>query len=63
MDTYRYEGPIMKFEQMVSSKWIGYTRANTPGRAKSNLTFQAKRELGLLPTAKISLVGFPEKVS
>ena len=62
MDTYKYEGPVLHFETVVTSKWSCYTRASSPAKAKTNMEYRYKVEAGLLPNAKISLAGIPEKV-
>ena len=57
MEYYIYEGPVMNnFNQVITNKWNGETYANTDKKAKSNLSYQFKKEHGLLQTAKVILV-------
>lgn len=60
MEHYIYEGPVMNnFGQLITNKWEGETYANTDKKAKSNLSYQFKKDHGLLQTAKIKLVDEP----
>lgn len=62
MEHYIYEGPVMNnFNQVITNKWECETYANTDKKAKSNLSYQFKKEHGLLQTAKIKLVYKPVK--
>lgn len=54
---YRYEGQVKTFNNIINDNWIGETMAETPNKAKSNLVYRIKKELGLLPSSKISLPG------
>jgi len=56
-DKYIYDGPIMSFGKCVAYKWNGETSASSKQKALSNLTFQAKKQLNLLPGVKITLPG------
>ena len=55
MDIYSYSGPVMEFDVVRDHKWTGKTRAPSKAKAMSNLTFQYKNQLGLIPGIKISL--------
>ncbi|MBE6724913.1 MAG: hypothetical protein E7576_06925 [Ruminococcaceae bacterium] len=57
MKLYSYEGPIMVFETCVASNWRGVTYATSEARARSNLTYQAKKFLGKLPSSRVTLPG------
>ena len=60
MNYYTYNGPVANnFGQMITSKWIGETYANTDKKAKSNLCYQFKKEHGLLQTARVKLLKDP----
>ena len=62
MEHYIYEGPVMNnYNQIITSKWEGETYANTDKKAKSNLSYQFKKEHGLLQTAKVILVNKVKK--
>lgn len=54
---YRYEGQVKSFNNILIDNWIGETMAETPRKAKSNLIYRVKKELGLVSTSKISLPG------
>lgn len=45
------------FGGVVADKWTGETVAVSEKKARSNLTYQAKRELGLEPYGRITLPG------
>ena len=57
MKTYSYEGPIMVFDICADPHWRGTTMAPTEAKARSNLTYQAKKLLGKAPSAKVTLPG------
>lgn len=57
MKQYVYEGPVMVFETCVASEWRGTTYAVSEAKARSNLVYQAKKMLGKLPSAKVTLPG------
>lgn len=59
METYIYQGPVMSFGKCVEKKWVGYTQAVSPKKAKNNLKFRYKMTHGLTTKAKIEL---PEKI-
>ena len=62
MNYYTYEGAVMNnFNQVITNNWSGETYANTDKKAKSNLSYQFKKEHGLLQTAKIKLVNEPAR--
>lgn len=62
MEHYIYEGSVMNnFGQIITNNWQGETYANTDKKAKSNLSYQFKKEHGLLQTAKIKLIKEPVK--
>lgn len=57
MKHYRYSGPVSQFGKCICNKWTGETIAATERRAKSNLSYQFKKETGRLGTTNISLPG------
>ena len=62
MEHYIYEGPVVNnFGQVITIKWTGETYANTDKKAKSNLSYQFKKEHGLMQTAKVKLVNEPTR--
>ena len=52
---YVYDGPILKFNTVISNHWHGSTWAVSKEKAASNLTYQFKKQTGLSAGAKISL--------
>ena len=57
MYLYMYSGPVNKFGLTVHSHWKGYTYAVSEAKARSNLTYQFKKEFGMEPNTKIFLPG------
>ena len=57
MKQYSYEGPIMVFDVCVASNWRGTTYAQSEAKARSNLTYQAKKLLNKLPNTRVTLPG------
>lgn len=56
-DKYIYDGPVMSFDRCVVDRWRGETSASSESKARSNLTYQAKKQLNLLPGTKVILPG------
>lgn len=54
---YIYDGAIMVFDKCVESNWKAETMAPSEKKAKSNLTYQAKRYLNAIAGAKVTLPG------
>lgn len=57
MDQYKYSGPVMEFENCVARNWKGTTYAVSEKKARSNLTYQFKKQSNRLPNTKIILPG------
>ena len=60
MDEYRkyvYEGPVMEFDRLIADHWTGETMAMTEKKARSNLTYQFKRQNRRIVGTKITLPG------
>lgn len=55
MNTYAYDGAVMRFDICIDRKWAATTTAVTEARAKSNLVYRYKKEHGLEASAKITL--------
>lgn len=52
---YHYKGPVYnKFGEWLGG-FEGYTLAISPAQAMNNLSFQAKRKFGLIPSAYLML--------
>lgn len=57
MIRYVYDGPVYVFQTLVTSCWHGETMADTEKKARSNLTYQYKKQTGRARTAKVRLTG------
>lgn len=57
MNVYVYDGPVLQFNQLIMEHWTGETTAPSEAKAKSNLTYQFKKQYNRLPSAKITLPG------
>lgn len=57
MKRYLYSGPVMEFERIITNKWEASTVAQSPSKARSNLTFRFKKEHNKATNSKISLPG------
>jgi hypothetical protein len=57
MNRYFYSGPVMEFNNCVQSKWEGATMAPTEKKARSNLTYQWKKQNNRIAGSKIFLPG------
>lgn len=57
MNQYIYDGPVMEFEKCVAHNWNGSTYATSEKKARSNLTYQFKKQNNKLPNTKITLPG------
>lgn len=55
--TYIYEGPVMEFDRCVCNNWHGETSAPTPAKAKSNLSYQFKKQYKLERNVRVTLPG------
>lgn len=57
MTKYVYDGPVMMFNTCIVNKWKGETTAVSESKARSNLTYQFKKQNGKLAGSNISLPG------
>lgn len=57
MKKYSYDGPVMEFERCIADRWTASTYAVSEKKARSNLTFQFKKNNNRVPNTKISLPG------
>lgn len=62
MARYRYSGPVLIFDKVVDQNWTAETYAISPARARSNLSYRYKKEIGLVPGTKLTLPGKIEKI-
>ena len=54
---YVYDGPVMEFDRLIADHWTGETMAMTEKKARSNLTYQFKRQNSRIVGTKITLPG------
>ena len=47
----------MVFDKCVEYYWTGETTASSEKKARSNLAYQYKKEMGLIPQTKVSITG------
>ena len=59
---YTYNGPVMIFDECVQTRWQGTTAAVSKQKAKTNLTYQWKKEHGYAPNTKVKLPGRIEMI-
>lgn len=57
MVKYVYEGPVMEFGSCVADKWKGETIAPSESKARSNLTYQFKKQNNKIAGTSITLPG------
>ena len=57
MHKYEYDGPVLEFQKVLAYRWHGITYAMNPEKAKSNLTFQFKKEHKRFANQKVTLPG------
>jgi hypothetical protein len=57
MNTYSYDGPVMEFGRVITTRWAATTYAVSLSKARSNLTFRFKKEHNKIPSTKITLPG------
>ena len=54
---YLYDGPVFEFDTCVNSRWKGETMAPSEKKARSNLTYQYKKQTNRISRTKIKLPG------
>lgn len=57
MHTYTYDGPVLEFERVITSKWTSRTRAVSERKALCNFMHQFKTQHNKIVNAKIILPG------
>lgn len=57
MNLYTYDGPVLEFNRIVANRWQAETHAVSEAKARTNLSFQFKRNTGRAPQSKITLPG------
>ncbi len=54
---YRYDGPVEEFGKCVTRQWSAQTRAVSEKQARSNLSYQYKKQFNKAANTKINLPG------
>lgn len=54
---YRYEGPVEEFGKCVTRNWVAQTRAVSEKEARSNLSYQYKKQFNRVVNTKVNLPG------
>lgn len=54
---YSYDGPVLEFNMCVANHWKGETMAPSESKARSNLTYQYKKQNNRLSGTKVTLPG------
>lgn len=54
---YVYDGPVKEFDKVIDNKWSSSTYAPSEKKARSNLTYQFKKQFNKASSAKITLPG------
>ena len=54
---YEYDGPVLEFDKLVANRWRGETMAPTKRKAKSNLSYQYKKQNNRISSVKVTLPG------
>lgn len=62
MPRYSYKGGVKVFDDLVSEHWEAETIAPSTARAKSNIAYQFKKQMGLNGNVKVTLEGKVKKV-
>lgn len=57
MDKYVYDGPVTEFGKVIANRWSSSTFATSEKKARSNLSFQFKKQFGKTPSVKVDLPG------
>lgn len=56
---YKYEGPVEEFGKCVTRQWSAQTRAVSEKQARSNLSYQYKKQFNKAANTKVNL---PNKI-
>lgn len=60
---FAYDGPVVYFDRPVADHWKGETMAPSERKARSNLTFQAKKQMNLIAGTNVKLPGKIERIN
>lgn len=54
---YTYDGPVLHFGKVITSKWHGETMAVSERKARSNLCYKFKSEFNFVKNTPVELFG------
>ena len=54
---YAYDGSVLVFDTLVADRWKGETMAPNARKARSNLSYQFKKQSNRMPGVKVTLPG------
>lgn len=54
---YEYDGPVLECNRCVANRWKGETMAVNEKKARSNLTYQYKKQNNRVAGTKVKLTG------
>ena len=54
---YAYDGSVLVFDTLVADRWKGETMAPNARKARSNLSYQFKKQNNRMPGVKVTLPG------
>ena len=54
---YMYDGPVLVFDTLVADHWKGETMGPNARKARSNLSYQFKKQSNRMPGVKVTLPG------
>lgn len=57
LQVYEFKGAVLLFDRIIVSDYTATTTAPSVRKARSNITYRCKRDLGYDKNAKISLSG------
>lgn len=57
MHLYSYDGPVMVFEKIVANHWKASTYAVSEAKARCNLAYQFKKQMGKIARSVVTLPG------
>lgn len=52
---YSYDGPVLEFDKVICTRWTSTTFAPSEKKARSNLTYQFKKQFGKQAATRITL--------
>lgn len=58
---WTYDGPVLEFDRVIMERWYGSTYAVSEKKARSNLTYQCKKQINKNPATRITLPGIVKR--